>query len=260
MRKTSVEYWDGVWSAETNESILDPQGRLIRHQFDRALDAAISECFKAWGSVPETLIELGCGGSIYLPYFAKRGIRIAGIDYSTRGRDQARASLAANNVPGDIYEGDIFSPPENLRGKFDVVFSAGLFEHFDDTAAAISAGKQFLRPGGLMISTIPNMRGIPGCLQRRLDRRLFDIHVPLDRDQFAEAHRRAGLTVLRSSYVMTLNFYVLQYSAESSWIGLTLRALRTAIMRSVWWSERTFAWSYPNRLTSPYVLCAARLP
>ena len=260
MRKTTRTYWDGIWRRQGAVSPLDPSSPALIHQFDRALDAVVSASLARWGGRATSLIELGCGGSIYLPYFAGRyRLSVAGVDYSPEGCARARDLLAASHVEGDIVEADLFEPPASLRGRFDIVFSMGLLEHFDDSAAAVAACAAYARPGGLILTVIPNMTGLPGWLQRWLDPALFAVHRPLDAPALAEAHRAAGLDVLDAGYLMTLNLYVLHYWNEGSAADLVFRALRGGISRAAWAVERAAGIALRNRWTSPYVLCAAQV-
>lgn len=52
-----------------------------------------------------------------------------------------------------------FSPPASMLGKFDVVVTFGVVEHFIDTRACLDAMSQFLKPGGLLVTSIPNLAG-----------------------------------------------------------------------------------------------------
>lgn len=259
MHKTSREYWDAVWKSEHRVAAIEPGKPRAMGQFDRAFDAAIRTALARWGERPRNMIELGCGGSPYLPYFVRHhGLVATGLDYSQDGCALARTVLAQQNATADIVQGDMLDPPAGLMGRFDIVFSVGLLEHFADTSGAIAAARRFLRPGGLMISIIPNMRGLPGWLQRRLDRRIFDIHVALDTGSFAAAHRAVGMEVLQSDYLMDVNLYVLRYRNEASAFGLALRLVRAGLMRVLWHGEYLTGWTFPNPVTSPYLICAAR--
>ena len=156
------------------------------------------------------LLELGCARSVWLPYFHRQfGFRIVGLDYTEIGCAQARAVLATSAVSGEIVHADLFTPPTAMLNKFDVVVSFGLVEHFSDTAAVLSACARFLKPGGVMITTIPNFSGWLGAMQRRFDRAVYDIHVPLDREQFAQAHKAAGLDLIACDYFIFVNWQVI---------------------------------------------------
>lgn len=238
---------------------LDPTSKAVLRHYDRAIHQTLLQAFQTWGQTPRTLIELGCGGSLFLPYFARfHGLEVSGLDYSESGCALARRQLEAHKLPGEVVLGDIFDPPQPLRDRFDVVFSMGVFEHFADTAAVVRAGAAFLRPGGLMITLVPNMKAIPGWLQKTLHPDLFDMHVPLDTKELADAHRSAGLEVLQARYVMTCNPYVVQSRDPSSIGGTVYRVVRGVAARGLWGLETLLGRPFPNRITSPYVLCLAR--
>jgi SAM-dependent methyltransferase len=51
--------------------------------------------------------------------------------------------------------------PERIRGlKFDVITYWHVFEHLEDPAAHVSAWKQILAPGGLIVIEVPNIESL----------------------------------------------------------------------------------------------------
>ena len=199
---TNAEYWSQVWSSSSNlPPAIDETDQVFREYcdfFKNVLDGRSG-----------SLLEIGCGCSRWLPYFAKLGFRVAGIDYSTVGCEQARMLLEREGYRGDIYEGDAFDPNPNLLGHFDVVISIGVVEHFRNTAEPVRAFSRYLKPGGLLISTCPNMAGLLGWSQKLLNRAVYDRHVPLTVKHLQEAHEMAGLTVTHRTYIGSLDFHVL---------------------------------------------------
>ena len=127
------------------------------------------ECFhKAFPYVDisyQKLLEKGCGGSAWLPYFAKEfGFEVYGIDYSELGFQQAAPVLENEGVEGELVCADFFSPREHMLGAFDTVGSRGVVEHFEDTATWALAFSTFLRPGGVVnpsLISFENWRGTP---------------------------------------------------------------------------------------------------
>jgi SAM-dependent methyltransferase len=73
-----------------------------------------------------------------------------------------------------IIEDDIFSylPKEN----YDLVCSFGFIEHFTDLEYVLRTHMKFLRPGGLLLITLPNFLGVNGFLQKVFDPRNLTIH------------------------------------------------------------------------------------
>ena len=98
MRKTTREFWDATWEGQGSAAALDPASPALVRQFERALDAALAQALALWGGRAATLMELGCGGSVYLPYLARRfGLDVTGLDYSAIGCNRARRILAASD-------------------------------------------------------------------------------------------------------------------------------------------------------------------
>ena len=212
------------------------------------------------------LLEVGCGGSQYLAYFAKEfGLHVTGLDYSEPGCASAARLLTREGVSGRIVCADFFDPPRSLCGKFDVVVSFGVVEHFTDTTACMPAAiANFVKPGGLGSDfRSEHDRGDGGSLQKALDRQLFNKHVPLNRALLRRAHERAGLLVQACDYFISNNFFVLALQPTSrSSIGRYLKAFLLRCLHyvsgAIWTLERVFRRFPPMGFTSPYIVCVAR--
>jgi len=72
-----------------------------------------------------------------------------------------------------LSKSDIFNPPQELIGAFDVVCSFGVLEHFEDSVNTINAFKKFLKPGGILITTVPYLKGATGILQKIMNKPVF---------------------------------------------------------------------------------------
>lgn len=210
------------------------------------------------------LIEVGCANSVWLPYFAhEHNCSIVGLDYSEIGCASARAILASADLKGDVILADLWNLPEELVGAFDVVFTYGLVEHFEPTEDALLALSRLLKPGGKMITIVPNLSGWLGTVQRILNRTVFDIHVAMGLDDLDAAHEKVGLMVRRSEYLCSINFGVINLigTADGMLIRVAKRLIRTVLIglsALVWWLEdHTVLRPCPNRLTSPYIACVA---
>lgn len=253
---TGPDYWEAAWRAADLPEPLDPNGtnplfRLLHHRFKRFLSSR--------DAPGKTLVEIGCGGSRWLPYFKREyGLSVAGIDYSPLGCESACRILENAGASGEIVQGDLFTPPEGWKERFDVVVSFGLVEHFADTADAVSACAAYLRPGGRMITLVPTMRGLYGLAYRLLDRRVYAAHLPLTKAELAEAHRGAGLEVVDCVYLLGLPG-VLGDKPPGRRLS-RMHALIARASRAYWWLERHGLGVPPNRFTSPYALCLARKP
>lgn len=207
------------------------------------------------------LLELGCGGSAFLPYFANEfGFKVFGIDYSERGCELARRMCDANGVSAEIVCADFFDAPPEWIGQFDIVVTFGVVEHFTDTASTLSRFAKFLKPGGLMLTMVPNMHGLVGFGQKLLSRSVFDVHEAIDPERLRSAHDDAALTVIENRYFLFVNFGVINPGTNLPLFKRFIFSSLRVMTGMVWAIESTFCSLPPNRFTSPYVICVCRVP
>jgi SAM-dependent methyltransferase len=107
-------------------------------------------------------LEVGCApGRLLMEYHLRYGCQPWGVDYSAEGVRQARQLLESQGLsPSQVIEGDFFSDEtlKRLGNSFDVVASHGFIEHFQDPEMVIRRQLTLLRGGGILITTIPNLR------------------------------------------------------------------------------------------------------
>lgn len=258
---TSRPYWDAVWNGRAVPAPMNPYLPGLNGTFSRKLHETFREVFTSIGARPgSSIIEIGCGGSTILPYFTQTfGFITSGLDVSMVGCEFARAIATRVGLPSDIVEGDVFAPVDAHRDAFDIVFSNGVAEHFTPTARIIRAIAAYARPGGHVVTFVPNMRGMLGVIQRHVNRPVYDLHVPLAPRDLARAHADCGLTVIDARCIISANFSILNFEGGGSRvparIGLRLASWTS---KAIWLAERYGLTLPANRLTSPYILVVAR--
>jgi 2-polyprenyl-3-methyl-5-hydroxy-6-metoxy-1,4-benzoquinol methylase len=257
--KAGKEYWD---SSERNQSVeFQPFGTLpgVRGFGRRAWHQAFLRAFGDSGGRGRRLLELGCGGSAFLPYFARQmHFDVCGIDYSEGGCELAREMCRRNAVDARIICADFFRAPKELSGTFDAVVSFGVVEHFTDTASTIAKFSEFLRPGGILLTVVPNMRGLVGAGQRLLNRKIYDTHEVISPARLAMAHRECGLRIIENGYFLFTNFGVINPGMMAGGISLLFHRVLKSLSAGVWAVESVVGPLPGNSLTSPYVWCVAR--
>lgn len=260
--KAGKAYWDKNWSVKPPE-LLDMDDTRLANEVNLRFHSYLSEIFSPSSSAGKRFLEVGCARSVWLPYFAQTyGLKVSGVDYSEDGCCQAEALLSMSSTEGQVVCADLFAPPNEMLGAFDYVFSLGVVEHFTDTGVCMAAMARFLRPGGIAITIIPNMRGTTGALQRLCDKAVFDIHVALTPHELQLAHDRAGLLTTRCDYFISTNYYVVnsQHRRGSPFYPL-LRLMYGTMGRLsmvIWWLERKFGRLPAVQAFSPYIVCVAR--
>ena len=111
-----------------------------------------------------TVLEVGCshGRNVALP-LAERGYRVLGIDLHEGSIESARAHSA---LPNAEFRQVLLEELPNVA-SFDVMIVSDVLEHVEDPEAMIREALLRLRPGGLVLVSIPNGYG-PYEIEERL--------------------------------------------------------------------------------------------
>jgi 2-polyprenyl-3-methyl-5-hydroxy-6-metoxy-1,4-benzoquinol methylase len=261
--KAGADYWNRLWEAGTLPAPIDPFSPGARGYYSRQFHRYFEGAFGTSGTQGLKFVEVGCAQSVYLPYFAKYfGFVVSGLDRSSIGCEKARRILEREGVKGEVYCADLFSLPPALNEQFDVLASFGVIEHYPDTAECVKAMARLLKPNGRMATVVPNLAGILRPLQKMIDRSVYDIHVPLDREGVLSAHLRAGLVVERCDYFLPFNLGVvnLEKWRRSFLIYNILRSLRSLLSNSFWLVDEHLVRLPASRRMSPNINCVARKP
>lgn len=162
-KKKETDYWDGIWLQESILKQLNFLRRIIFLYLE--VTGLLSSFINKYQKKDKqySFIELGCGGSSYLPYLAKKynNLQLFGVDKSLMGCKLAVTGIDGGLTKVQVVQGDVLQCP--LRSEnFDIVFSLGLIEHFDDPDKILKKHVDLLKPGGLLICIVPNVVGIQG--------------------------------------------------------------------------------------------------
>jgi 2-polyprenyl-3-methyl-5-hydroxy-6-metoxy-1,4-benzoquinol methylase len=122
------------------------------------------------------VLEIGCAPGKHLAYLAKvRKAIVCGLDYSPRGIEYSRELFSHLNIPGQFLCEDVRST--TLEGaSFDVVFSLGVIEHFDDPRPLVEKHLYLTKAGGTTVIALPNYGGIYGRLENHFAQDLLNLH------------------------------------------------------------------------------------
>lgn len=251
---TTAEYWDGTY-AQASDAPLDLSS--FRNWGQRQ----VVELIESVGMSRRRVLEVGAGNSAVLCYLARMHPEgdFHGMDYAPGGCAMLQARARREGVVVGAHQADMFAPSADQVGAYDVVFSLGLLEHFTDLAAATRAKAAFVRPGGTMVTVIPNMAGVLGRLTRRFNPQVYALHVPHNVRSLVQGHLAADLTVERCGYLGSTNFGVLSSCfkgpQDRGWVTYKWLARFTT---ATWWLEsRTLPLPTSSAL-SPYLFVISR--
>ncbi len=149
-------------------------------------------------------LEVGGAPGQYLAWLSKTfGYTCHVLDYSPVGCEKARRNFEALGIPLGLFEGDLFVDSTESIGSFDLVYSLGLIEHFDDFGEAIRRHARLASPGGWVVIGCPNLRGINRVLMRGLRPNALATHNldAMDVGRWRAPAEGAGLGSVFSGYV-----------------------------------------------------------
>ncbi len=182
---TNPDYWSD-WH---RTRVSTPTARLARlrrllRRFKRGYDghAMLAYWRLVEAHLPDegAIVELGCApGRALLDLCGRTGLRPFGVDYSEDGyRETLEHFKRRGGDPSGIMHAD-FTDPEFRRlnaNRFDVVWSAGVIEHFRNPRDIIGHHVELLRPGGTLVVSIPNLRGIMHPCLAAFDPETLTVH------------------------------------------------------------------------------------
>lgn len=168
MQLTDRRFWENYWKTKSGLAF-----RLTgRYPFVKLLN----EIFEK--KRPKHLLEIGGFPGYYCVWGVQKGLQATLLDFVIVP-EIVRQLEAANDLPeGSVQtrEADLYAPDHEPDPRYGLVVSNGLIEHFEDTGSILQKHVDFLAPGGTLLVTLPNFRGLNGWFQKSFDRQNFDKH------------------------------------------------------------------------------------
>jgi len=98
-----------------------------------------------------TILDLGCGSGGFLASFAGTSWRLFGIEMS-----REMAGVAGTRCGAEVFIGDILDAPFP-PGSFDAITCFHVFEHVYQPGAVLAKVSEWLKPGGIFYTMMPNI-------------------------------------------------------------------------------------------------------
>jgi SAM-dependent methyltransferase len=139
------------------------------------------------------VLDVGCGNGYMLAGLRARGWRVQGVELTDDGAAYARRTLGLPVAVGPLGSLGL------AEGSFDVVVFWQSFEHLPDPRGTLATAARLLRPGGLVVVSVPNASSWqarwagPDWFHWELPRHLYH----WDPATLAALFARVGLDVVR---------------------------------------------------------------
>lgn len=146
-----VTWSKGIADYNMSEDILTELAEVMnRHPWWHArARLALAILSEAGVQAPARVLDAGCGSGLLLKTLEDRGYQASGLDISRR-------SLEKLDRPGRrLIEADLTrcGPPESET--FDAILLLDVLEHLDDEKVVLQTLARLLKPGGLLLVSVP---------------------------------------------------------------------------------------------------------
>lgn len=194
---TTEEFWTGL-------------GRRVPKPGDKTTDMEFRWIFEKHLKYRKTgrMLEIGCVPGTFMAYFYNEfGYFPEGIDFDKYAIPITSQTLKNFGVEKfKVYRADFnkWKP----KKKYDLVFSLGFIEHFDNPEEIVKKHIDLVKKGGVVIIEIPNFGGFNGFLHKLVDRPNLEKHNTriMNLDFFREIAQEYNLKVLYLDYFGSFHF------------------------------------------------------
>lgn len=142
---------EGIADDNMAEDILvDLAGTIHRHPWWQARSKLTITLLEQLGvSPPAQVCDAGCGWGTTLGALERHGFRVTGMDISRRtleALDRPERELVLADLARDVPPG---------MDKYDAVLALDVIEHIDDDRDAVAKLARLVRPGGVVVVSVP---------------------------------------------------------------------------------------------------------
>ncbi len=246
-RLTDRKIWSRYWNNKQLDACVVPRDLVFSDLFEKIFS----------GKNINSFIEIGGFPGVY-SVFVKKYFALKQTDFLDFVSEEAvlERLLDANGLEkGDVImrEEDLFN--HQISSKYDLVFSNGFIEHFNDTEEVLQKHKDLLSEKGVVFVLLPNFRGLNGWFQKLFDRDNYKIHNIdcMNITYLKEVVEKIDLEVVEAGYYGKFSIWLENYSSKN--------ILFKFFFKLTWFIGKIISKILPfeTKSFSPYIYMIARM-
>jgi len=242
--KAGEDYWESVWNQQSVINKID-----LDYYTNKLLHSLYGNYFKQ--DSKKSVCEIGCAMSQNLLYFYDYfGYKINGFDYEKKALLKTQEIYKTMGYEANIYHHDFFNIDQ--VEQYDILSSFGVFEHFENLGEVINITKTYLKDEGMILTVIPNMNGIVGFLQKKLNKKVYDVHIPYTKNDILKAHESSGYKTLYCGYYGIYQAGVINISGINN--EQMIRKILAVPGKSLYYISKLFHVKLDSKFNSPYII------
>jgi 2-polyprenyl-3-methyl-5-hydroxy-6-metoxy-1,4-benzoquinol methylase len=173
---TNKYFWENYWDNKKNI-----ESNFIINQQEIDINYCLSKIilqYRSFNNIKKYLKVLeigGANGNFLKNIYFLGNCKVTSIDFSKKGNKLLKKNFEKDNIkPHKIITADFLK--YSVKDKFDIVYSLGFIEHFNNPETIIKSHLKFLKKNGLLILGLPDLSSLNGILLKNLDRDFYNKH------------------------------------------------------------------------------------
>ncbi len=206
---TNKDYWEGYWENSRYKEIPDTIS-IVENKYNEGLYFPFHEFMEKEKKI--SVLEIGGAPGLFISTLTKINSELCPnvLDYTVKGVKETKYLFSKYNLRGEIHHKDVFKDDLSDIPKYDVVYSLGVVEHYEDIEKSLNKHLECAKEGGIVILGLPVFLGVNQWMVKHFAPGNLNTWYPtiMDKKSWQEFTKRDDIEVLFNDYVGGFNPHV----------------------------------------------------